>query len=284
MKKGPTKTAQRAAGLAANQALAYHFAAETAFRQGVFFAAMCGLTLKGLQREVGRGNWEDFCAANFGERLPDRTARKYMQVAEGLKLKVRRGDDGRICGFGAPTDVLAAFLKSPENEKISVGEFERRYSAETWELLETAPCRLSDAQRARLAAAVEHITDGETMASLIETYRLVKGTPGNAPAGGYKPSNDLVQAFLREWHPELVGTQYAGLTEPIQAEFREWYTRPGSDQLQLALDYYGPVIRSLDEDSSERRWIHLPRTEQMRLRDRMAAIVAEIDEALQAAS
>ena len=164
-----------------------------------------------------------------------------------------------------PDAAVQAFLKSLEAEKISHVEFARRYSLETWELLESSPCRLNDAQRARLAAAVEHITDGETMADLIEAYRVTKRPPGSASPGGYRVDEARVQVFLRAYHPTLEGTRYAELPEAIQAEYRTWIANADTEQLQLALDFWQPIFTRFESNEARETVASLPDAEKARL-------------------
>ena len=226
-----------------NQILSYHYAAATAARQSAAFGALCGLALKALKREVGHGEWESFREAAFGEALPDRTARYYMQVASGLRVKAKDLPE------------LTALLEIPAG------------------LMEPA-------RRDRLGELVREITDGETMASLIEAYRITRPRREPAEKGGYRVDEEQVQAFLRGYHPELVGSPYAELSPEIQEHFRRWVVAGERDGEQAALDFFSPVFNAFEHREFEARIGRLPVPEKQRLRDHLAAVVDRLNQEL----
>ena len=154
-------------------------------------------------------------------------AQRYMQVAEGLKLKAK---------------------DRPELDA----------------LLASVATQMTEEGRARLAAAVENICDGETMASLIEAYRITKRAPGTAATGGYKVDEERVQVFLRGYHPQLEGTRYAELPEDVQAEFRRWFANGDQNQMQLALDYWQPLFTRFESNDARQTFAELPESEKVR--------------------
>ena len=280
-KTSPVKNERRSYLTSVSLALRYHGNAETAFRQGAMYAALCGLELQHLKHEAGHGKWLDFCQENFGDRLSDRLAQKYMAVAEGLKLKAQRAADGEIT-FAPPKAELAAFLgKHPAQiaagRRVQLtGHFERRYSAGTWALLQTPAHRLDDAQRARLAAAVESIADGETMASLIEAYRVSKRPAGSGVEGGYRPDAGKLAEFTGAYHQELTGKSYEAMPAPVQDHFRKWAAQRVNDPAQLAFDFLTPVFNAFEHPDFGDSVQKLPLAEKQRMLDHAEALVRQL--------
>ena len=238
-------------------AVQYHRRAESAAHFMAVWGALCGLELQSLKKEQGHGGWQEFYAANIEDKLPLRTAQYYMQVAEGLKIKAKI--EGGSIVFSPSQAERDAFMAKRGNRVTDatlfklVGHFDRRFNAEVWRLLETAPSKLTDAQRERLAAAVESIADGETMGSLVEAYRLTKRATGSGSAGGYKPDPERVQVYLRAYHPALAGTLYADLPEEVQAAFRKWIAAGSTDEVQMALNFFAPIL-ALHHDPELEQW------------------------------
>ena len=262
-------------------AVLYHHNAESASHQMAGWGALCGLELQGVKKEAGHGKWLAFHAEHIGDRIPERTAQHYMQVAKGLKVKARRAADGEIT-FAPPKADLEAFLGKHAAQVAAgrrvqlTGHFERRYTAEVWALLQSPAHRLDDAQRTRLAAAVESIADGETMASLIAAYRLSKLPAGSAVEGGLRVNPDKLTEFAGAYHPELVGKTYEAMPAPVQDHFRKWAAQKINDPAQLAFDFLAPVFTAFEHPDFGDSVQKLPLAEKQRMLDHAEALVRQL--------
>lgn len=131
-------------------ALAHHHAATASAAQMAVSAALCGLELKAIKKEIGHGGWGNFFDTHFaGHGLSERTGRNYIALAEGLKSKTLKS-------------ATVADLK----------------------LLEAAPSTLSAAQQQTLAKHVGRLTDGATLTELYQDYGIVKRPQGHGAKGG----------------------------------------------------------------------------------------------------
>ena len=280
-KVSPAKNARLALLASINRALEYHQRAESSFRQGAVFASLSGLEFLHVKGETGHGKWQDFYAEQVESKLPLRTAQYYMQVAEGLKLKARRAADGETT-FAPPKADLDAFLLKRQGKRHAgrlvqlTGHFERRFNAEIWRLLETAPSKLTDAQRTRLAAAVESIADGETMASLIEAYRISKKPAGSGVDGGYRPDLAKLAEFLGVYRADLLGTPYEKLPAEVQAHFRKWVAKRENDPAQLAFEFCRPALDLFEHPDFEKSLAYIPDAEAHRMLDHVELIARRL--------
>ncbi len=112
--------------------------------------ALAGLELKALKKELGHGNWEDYFADHLARHgLSDRTARRYMALADGLKNKALKSDTVAVL-----------------------------------ELLDTAPSELKPAEQAKLTKAVAKVIDGATLSELYQDMGIAKKPQGAAAKGG----------------------------------------------------------------------------------------------------
>lgn len=131
-------------------ALRHHHAASASAAQMAVSAALCGLELRAIKKEIGHGGWGEFFATHFeAHGLSERTSRNYMALAEGLKSKT---------------------LKSATVADLV--------------LLEAAPSALTSAQQQTLAKHVGKLTDGATLAELYRDYGIVKAAQGSGAKGG----------------------------------------------------------------------------------------------------
>ncbi len=233
------KTASLAVLESVKLALGYHQNAESTFRQGAAFAGLAGLELKQQKKELKHGLWEAFQAEHYGDKLPERTVRYYMTVAEGLKVKAK------------DRPALDQLLASPAGQ-------------------------LTDEKRVRLAKMVQGIADGETMASLIEAYRISKRPKGASVEGGYRPDPAKLAEFLGAYHTALVGTPYENLAEDVQAHFRKWAAQRLEDPGQMAFDFCRPVLDAFEHPDFAGLLRQLPDAEKQRMLDHAEAMVRQL--------
>jgi hypothetical protein len=179
----------------------YHRKAALLAAQGVGFLVMAGLQLKAEKKKAGHGKWETWVEGNCDYDV--RTAQRYMKLADGVKGRALKNDN-------------VSFFK----------------------LLESTPADLTPTQQEKLLAAVNKLTDGETLASLYEGFGILK-----LPAG-------------------------AGLRGK-----KRKHTASGSDvndPAEVARDLWKPTIDFLEQEGVERcSFKDLPMVELNRLRDAM---------------
>lgn len=164
--------------------LQYHHMAGNAAAQMAVAAAICGLELKAIKKELGHGKWDDWFEENLGEAISLRTAQRYMALADGIKDKALKND-------------TVSFLP----------------------LLESAPSKLDDSQRARLAKSVAKVTDGATLAELYEVHGIVKKPQGSGAKGGAKgaPTKKAADAdVIAEGRREQTHQLIEALNEALQ--------------------------------------------------------------------
>lgn len=113
-------------------------------------AAKAGLEFKALKKEIGHGGWEEFYAKHFESHVTLRTAQRYMALADGLKGKVLKNDNGE------------SFLR----------------------LLDAAPSALSEKDQATLTKAVAKAMDGKQLSELYQDFGIVKKPQGSGAKGG----------------------------------------------------------------------------------------------------
>lgn len=110
----------------------------------------------------------------------------------------------------------------------------------------------SEEQVLELAQAADFDKDaplGQLVMSFIgdddvsELYRKHKITEPKEK-GGYRPNNDDVQTWLKEFHPALEGAKYDALPKNIQKEFRE---------------YLPPVDPATEQEILDGRWNEIER-------------------------
>lgn len=137
-------------------ALKHHQTATSAAAQMAVAAALCGIELKTLKKELGHGEWEDFFAKHFAPHgLSDRTSRRYMALADGLKGKLLKS-------------ATVADLK----------------------LLDTAPSELPKADQVALTNLIKKSTDGKTISDLYSDFGITKKPQGSGARGGDTTSPD----------------------------------------------------------------------------------------------
>lgn len=85
-------------------------------------------------------------------------------------------------------------------------------------------------QKPKLLSEVNKVLDG---ASFTDFSRATGALREPEKAGGFRPDAKAVQAWLKENHPELVGTKFNDLPEPIQKAFKKQY-KPVLDPKLLA--------------------------------------------------
>lgn len=138
------------------EVLRLHQLASAAAAQMAVAAAKAGLELKALKKDLGHGNWEDYFGAHLAKHgLSDRTAQRYMALADGLKGKALKNDT---------VAVLA--------------------------LLDVAPSQLKKADQVKLTKVMAKAADGATLTELYTELGIVKKPQGSGAKGGSskKPS------------------------------------------------------------------------------------------------
>lgn len=162
----------------------YHQMAGNAAAQMAVAAAICGMELKAIKKELGHGLWDEWFAANLeGEGLSLRTAQRYMALADGIKDKALKND-------------TVSFLS----------------------LLDAAPSKLSDTQRERLSKSVAKATDGATLAELYQVHGIVKKPQGGGSkggGGGRKPKTEENAEVLAEGRRQQTEQLIKSLTEAL---------------------------------------------------------------------
>jgi hypothetical protein len=145
----------------------YHRAAKNAAAQMATYAVLAGLELIKLKKQVGHNNFTPFIEQNleFGER----TARRYMALADGVKNRA-----------ALKTDTAVSVL----------------------ELLEISPSELDKDQSDRLCQLIHKVTDGGSISQLYLDFGITKAPQGSGAVGGgpggRKPGQPVTQAEAEE--------------------------------------------------------------------------------------
>lgn len=125
----------------------FHRNAMLSAAQSACWLVFAGVELKRQKREVGHGKWEAWVEENC--EYGDRTARKYMDLAEGVKDKLLK----------------AAAKRNPDSD-LNAGE--------VLALMQKPAGELLDGEQLTLLKAVHHLTDGATVSELYQDFGITK--------------------------------------------------------------------------------------------------------------
>jgi len=134
----------------------FHRNGMLATAQAACWLVLAGVALLEEKKKVGHGNWEQWVEENC--EFSDRTARRYIELAMGVKNKALKA------GLKAPADLL--------------------------DLLQTPAHLLSPEKQKHLLQAVHKLTDGATVQQLYLDFGITKKPQGGGVVGGYHPSAD----------------------------------------------------------------------------------------------
>lgn len=175
----------------------YHRKAALLAAQGVGFLVMAGLQLEAEKKDAGHGNWDSWVKKNCDYDI--RTAQRYMALAEGVKGRALKNDS-------------VSFFK----------------------LLESTPSELTPAQQEKLLAAVNKLTDGETLASIYEGFGILKLKAGAGLKGKKRKHtasggdvNDAAEVAKDLWEPHITFLETDGL------DSRSWKDLPQKELNRL---------------------------------------------------
>lgn len=95
----------------------------------------------------------------------------------------------------------------------------------TTALFNSAPKLLTDGKLSEkdceaVLKVVPEVMDGKTMTAFMRDSRLAKDPE---KAGGFRPDAKALEKWLKANHPELAGTKFTDLPEPVQKAFKKQY-------------------------------------------------------------
>jgi hypothetical protein len=157
----------------------YHRNAMFSTAQAACWIVMAGAELRRCKKTMKHGGWEKWVETHC--EFSDRTAQKYMQLAEHVKDKALR-----------------------DSSKANAGSF--------LELLEKPAATLTEGEQLTLLKAVHGLTDGATVSELYEDFGIVKRMKdrgGKRTKGG--DTEELTAAektalFLAAFREDFTGT------------------------------------------------------------------------------
>lgn len=180
----------------AQQVVRYHLAAERCGTLSVWCAAMAGAEILKKKKELGHGN--GFFQWKKNLPISERTADNYVQLAKQLEARL---------------------AQLPDEERRLLLPAAGRAQAEAENGLSLlalpSPMDVFNPTHERIARVVSKVTGEKTLTQLYFDWGIMKPP---AQLGGA----NLLNKFLKERHPDLVGTAAADLPKDVRKEFLAW--------------------------------------------------------------
>lgn len=175
-----------------------HHAAQQHANASVLCAAIAGAVMHAKKMVCKHGEfttWLETVAEANG--ITARTCRNYMAVADEMTTRLKALPKRKRVSF------LGDGSDSPDSKRPLLQL-----------LADMNPANLDELRAAAVAEAVREVTNDQTLRQLYFDWGIMKDR-SNVRSGG----DVEVQAWLREFHPKLVGTKLADLPEMVREAF-----------------------------------------------------------------
>ena len=144
------------------------------------YRALAGLEMKAAKEMLPHGQFEPWLAAKFPE-ITIRSGQNWMAFSGAILTKIQ----------------------ALKNETVSLLEHGKLLKAK----------KLSKSDRELFLQAVVEVMDGQGMVEFMRDGGFLKAP---TPAGGFRPDNEKLQAWLKAKHPEHAGKSWDELPKEIQ--------------------------------------------------------------------